>query len=135
MTLINFTGMVIVVLLLAYRWRKLGPNLFLSASLAGAIMNTTCLAANGLRMPVDLALLASTHSSLNATHCAAIAGTRLPLLMDRFFFSEVRWAGIFSIGDLLLWFGIVCMVLRFGWTQAWRKKGTPTDIRPDHKME
>ena len=135
MTLINFTGMVIVVLLLAYRWRKLGPNLFLSASLAGAIMNTTCLAANGLRMPVDLALLASTHSSLNATHCAAIAGTRLPLLMDRFFVSEARWAGIFSIGDLLLWFGIVCMVLRFGWAQAWRKKATPTDISPDHKVE
>jgi hypothetical protein len=134
-TLINFTGMVLVVLLLAYRWRKLGPNLFLSASLAGAIMNATCLAANGLRMPVDPALLASTHSSLNATHSAAIAGTRLPWLMDRFFFSEVRWAGIFSVGDLLLWTGIVCMVLRFGLGRAWRKKGTPMDISPDHKME
>jgi uncharacterized membrane protein len=127
--------MVLVVVLLAYRWRRLGPNLFLSASLAGAIMNTTCLAANGLRMPVDPALLASTHSLLNATHSAAIAGTRLPWLMDRFFFSEVRWAGIFSIGDLLLWTGIICMVLRFGLGRAWPKKGAPTDISPDPKME
>ena len=30
MRAINFCGMVIVVVLLAYRWRKLGPNLFLS---------------------------------------------------------------------------------------------------------
>ena len=135
MRAINFCGMVIVVVLLAYRWRKLGPNLFLSASLAGAIMNTICLAANGLRMPVDPALLASTHSPLNATHCAAIAGTRFPLLMDRFFISEFRWAGIFSVGDLLLWTGIVFMVLRFGLGRALRKRRTSTDISADRKIQ
>lgn len=123
MRTINFCGMVVVVLLLAYRLRKLGANLFLSTSLAGATLNTACLAANGLRMPVDPALLASTHSRLNATHCAGIAGTRLPLLMDRFFVPEFRWAGIFSIGDLLLWTGIMLMVLRFGLDALCARKG------------
>jgi hypothetical protein len=116
--------MVLVVLLLSYRLRKVGANLFLSASLAGATLNTTCLAANGLRMPVDQGLLASTHSRLNATHCAAIASTRLPLLMDRFFVPVFRWAGIFSIGDLLLWTGITLMVLRFALAALSARKGT-----------
>lgn len=109
-----------LVLLFIWSNRHLGPPIWLIFT--GCAANVVVILANGGRMPVSLAaarllgydsLIRVLQAGSSGTHQALIPGsTHLALLADLFALPPVRFAGIFSVGDILLVPGVLWLTVQ-----------------------
>ncbi len=82
-------------------WRRLGPNPFLDT---GILLNTIVVSLNGGRMPV-----LDYTPPINGLHAMLTAQTAAPYLSDVINIG----IAIFSIGDLMIFSGLLCLVFGF----------------------
>ncbi len=107
---------------LAFIWsnRRLGRAVWLI--LAGCGLNVAVILANSGRMPVSLpalqllgydGLVRILQAGASGTHVILTAGaTRLPYLADLFALRPLRFAGVFSVGDILLVPGVLWLTVQ-----------------------
>lgn len=120
--LLPFLYRATLVMGLLFIWsnRRLGPaTRFI---FTGVAANLAVIAANGGRMPVLVAaarnlgydrLVQVLQAGTSLTHQALIPGaTKLALLADVFSLPALRFAGVFSIGDIILVPGVVWLTVQ-----------------------